>query len=199
MSRHFHFTIGPVQGFVAQARRTRDFWAGSFILSWLAAVAMKTVKAQGGDIIFPTPDGHYLSWLEGRGQGQSPHQGSIPNRFTASVGENFQPEQIVESIWTAWRALAEIVWKEDLERYCKPDSATHDIWDRQIDHFWDISWVFGTEANLLDRRKNWRSHPATEEAGVKCMMMEGWQELSGVPGPNTDLLAQFWNPIRATC
>lgn len=28
----FHFTLGPVQGFVAQARRTRDFWAGSFLL-----------------------------------------------------------------------------------------------------------------------------------------------------------------------
>ncbi|MEZ5479145.1 MAG: type III-B CRISPR-associated protein Cas10/Cmr2 [Thiolinea sp.] len=30
---YFHFTLGPVQSFVAQARRTRDFWAGSFILS----------------------------------------------------------------------------------------------------------------------------------------------------------------------
>ena len=34
----FQFTLGPVQGFVAQARRTRDFWAGSFILSWLSSV-----------------------------------------------------------------------------------------------------------------------------------------------------------------
>jgi CRISPR-associated protein Cmr2 len=35
-----HFSLGPVQGFVAQARRTRDFWAGSFILSYLAGQAM---------------------------------------------------------------------------------------------------------------------------------------------------------------
>ena len=34
--KYFHFTLGPVQSFVAQARRTRDFWAGSFLLSWLA-------------------------------------------------------------------------------------------------------------------------------------------------------------------
>ena len=26
----FHFTLGPVQGFVAQARRTRDFWPVPF-------------------------------------------------------------------------------------------------------------------------------------------------------------------------
>jgi CRISPR-associated protein Cmr2 len=199
MNRHFHFTIGPVQGFVAQARRTRDFWAGSFILSWLAAVAMKAVKVQGDKIVFPLPDDNYLGWLEGQGQDPLPRQGSIPNRFTASVGENFQAEQIVESVRTAWRALTEIVWEEDLEKYCKLDSVTREIWDRQIDHFWDISWVFGAEINLLDRRKNWRSHPAAAEAGVKCMVMEGWQELSGVAGPNATLLTQFWNPIRMTC
>ncbi|MCB1813240.1 MAG: hypothetical protein KDK04_16180, partial [Candidatus Competibacteraceae bacterium] len=44
--KHFQFTLGPVQGFVAQARRTRDFWAGSFILSWLSGVAMRAVQAQ---------------------------------------------------------------------------------------------------------------------------------------------------------
>ncbi|MDQ3773077.1 MAG: hypothetical protein M3461_01130 [Pseudomonadota bacterium] len=33
--RILHFTLGPVQGFVAQARRTRDLWGGSFLLSWL--------------------------------------------------------------------------------------------------------------------------------------------------------------------
>ena len=49
-THYFHFTLGPVQGFVSQARRTRDFWAGSFILSWLAAVAIKAVQHQKGDI-----------------------------------------------------------------------------------------------------------------------------------------------------
>jgi hypothetical protein len=42
----FRFHIGPVQGFIAQARRTRDLWAGSFLLSWLAAQAMAAVRKQ---------------------------------------------------------------------------------------------------------------------------------------------------------
>lgn len=42
--QYFHITLGPVQGFVSQARRTRDFWAGSFLLSWLAAVAIKSSR-----------------------------------------------------------------------------------------------------------------------------------------------------------
>lgn len=61
--RTFHFTLGPVQGFAAQARRTRDFWAGSFLLSWLAGAAMQTVIAQQGKIESPTADEGYLAWL----------------------------------------------------------------------------------------------------------------------------------------
>ena len=52
-SKIFHFTLGPVQSFVAQARRTRDLWAGSFLLSWLSGQAMKSILEQGGQIIFP--------------------------------------------------------------------------------------------------------------------------------------------------
>ena len=62
---YFHFTLGPVQAFVAQARRTRDFWAGSFLLSWVASVAMQEVKAQGGEVKFPLPDDSYLDYLTG--------------------------------------------------------------------------------------------------------------------------------------
>ena len=43
MKRILHLSIGPVQTFVAQARRTRDFWAGSFLLSWLSGQAMAAV------------------------------------------------------------------------------------------------------------------------------------------------------------
>src|SRR5699024_8098873 len=30
------FTIGPVQEFIAAARKTKDLWAGSYMLSWLS-------------------------------------------------------------------------------------------------------------------------------------------------------------------
>jgi len=39
-SIHLSFTLGPVQAFVAQARRTRDLWAGSWLLSYLAESAL---------------------------------------------------------------------------------------------------------------------------------------------------------------
>jgi len=198
--KNFHFTLGPVQGFVAQARRTRDFWAGSFILSWLAGVAMKAVQEQKGELIVPVPDKNYLAWLEGEEDDKKrPRQGAVPNRFTAIVDSNFKPEEVVESVRQAWRALAETVWDNDLAQHSGQFPATREIWDRQIEGFWEISWVYGEASNLLDRRKNWRTSPTTREPGVKCSVMDGWQELSGVPGPaKPDSLRQkqFWQLLR---
>jgi CRISPR-associated protein Cmr2 len=198
-TRYFHFTLGPVQGFVAQARRTRDFWAGSFILSWLAAVAMRSVQKQQGEIVFPFPDKNYLNWLEGHGKKSPPRQGNVPNRFKAKVNDDFSPQQVVDNVQTAWRELAELVWKGDLESFCDNNSIHRQIWDRQINHFFEMTWVLTENnqvANLLDRRKNWRNHFAPAEPGVKCMTMEGWQELSGMPTPDRKQQETFWQQLR---
>ncbi|MDM8562796.1 type III-B CRISPR-associated protein Cas10/Cmr2, partial [Candidatus Marithioploca araucensis] len=201
MEKYFHFTIGPVQSFVAQARRTRDFWAGSFLLSWLAGVAMLSVEKQKGKIKFPAVDENYLAWIEGNGSGEKPRQGGIPNRFQAEVEANFKPELVVENVNQAWKELADLVWDKDLNNQIKPEKAiiSREIWDRQIKSFWEMNWVLTDEtaSDLLDRRKNWRNHFASEEPGVKCMMMVGWQELSGEPKPNREKLAAFWEPISA--
>lgn len=199
---YFHFTIGPVQGFVAQARRTRDFWAGSFILSWLAAVAIKSVEYQKGEINFPKPDDDYMDWLVGKGTGEPPKQGSIPNRFKgllAKVDPNtFQPEQVTVAVQKAWQALADCVWEEDLKHFSKA-SKSREIWERQVEGFWDMTWVITKDKEdsaALDKRKNWRTYSPPAEAGVKCMMMDGWQELSGAESPNRKSLNDFWEKVR---
>ena len=177
---YFHFTLGPVQGFVSQARRTRDFWAGSFILSWLAAVAIQAVKHQKGEIQFPHADENYMNWLVGKGEkGKEPIQGSIPNRFKGLVAainpDTFKPEQVVNAVQEAWKALADKVWEEDLG-HISPSHEASFIWERQIPNFWDMSWVITKDKNdssALDKRKNWRTHTPSQEPGVKCAMMDG--------------------------
>lgn len=200
-AQYFHFTLGRVQGFVAQARRTRDFWAGSFLLSWLSAVAMQAVQKQGGEIIFPKVSNSYLDWLERKGQGTPPQQGCVPNRFKgglAKVPTDFNPNLVTASIQTAWAELADLVWQQDLS-HCS--AMTREVWDRQISTFWEISWALSDnldESNLLDRRKNWRTYMPPQEAGVKCMMMDGWQEISGIATPNAKGLKLFWDNLRQT-
>jgi CRISPR-associated protein Cmr2 len=202
-SKYFHFTLGPVQGFVAQARRTRDFWAGSFLLSWLSGVAMVAVRQQKGVIEFPTPPAHYLDWIEGRGHAAPPRQGSIPNRFKsmrAEVPAEFDGQRVVSAVREAWQALAQHVWTRDqLDRAAAQGQASRAIWERQNATFWDMSWALtddASETSLLDQRKNWRSHGFTQtEGGVKCMVMDGWQELSGALRPGREGQA-FWSALR---
>lgn len=46
-------TLGPVQEFIAQARRTRDLWFGSTLLSELSYEVAKCLHDQGANMVFP--------------------------------------------------------------------------------------------------------------------------------------------------
>ena len=46
-------SIGPVQDFIAAARRTRDLWLGSHLLSEISKAAAKRIDDEGGRLIFP--------------------------------------------------------------------------------------------------------------------------------------------------
>ncbi len=205
MSQHFHFTIGPVQSFVEQARRTRDFWAGSFILSFLSAVAMKAVQQQDGRITFPAPDPEFIKCLtQGNKAKFSPTQGSVPNRFKAKIEEGFVAKRIAETVREAWHQLAEELWKRDLAALGE-ESESRRIWNRQVKSFWEIYWAVAPDdqhSDLIDRRKNWRNHLAPDEPGAKCLVMDGWQELSGIQGEgkdDRDRRKEFWKSIAQSC
>lgn len=66
----FLFTIGPVQAFISQARKTQDLYAGSYLLSYLTNYTISQLKkeATNCEIIFPYED------LK-----------SKPSRFTARI------------------------------------------------------------------------------------------------------------------
>lgn len=187
---YFHFTLGPVQGFVAQARRTRDFWAGSFLLSWLAGVAICAVEKQGGKIIFPIPNDDFLKAILGENTNANPQQGGIPNRFMADISkcQDFDGSVVTQAVQQAWHAIADTVWEKDKGSLIQPGYPTGDIWQRQNAYFWDMSWVIteGRDTSALDKRKNFRTHTTSVEGGFKCMMMEGYQELSGADGKNSN-------------
>lgn len=48
-------TVGPVQEFIAAARRTRDLWLGSKLLSDICQATALSVHQQQGELIFPHP------------------------------------------------------------------------------------------------------------------------------------------------
>ncbi len=167
MTYLFLFTIGPVQGFIAQARKTRDLYAGSRILSELVRAA---ISAFGkvfpfGKVIFP--------FHAEKGEP------SLPNRFVAKVTADEselreKAEQIQRAVEQHWQALAEQALKE-ARVSTKPAG-----FDEQIKALLDIHWVFTplsgsdyAQAYIQLERlggavKNIRPFAQMEEAGRKC-------------------------------
>ncbi|MFN4257610.1 MAG: type III-B CRISPR-associated protein Cas10/Cmr2, partial [Saprospiraceae bacterium] len=101
MTHLFLFTLGPVQGFIAQARKTRDLYAGSQILSALVAEGMRTFEKEfpNGKIIFPSAAGNA-------------DEASLPNRFIAKVSTDkselkAKGEAIQRAVEAKWEAIAE--------------------------------------------------------------------------------------------
>ncbi|HWQ41725.1 MAG TPA: type III-B CRISPR-associated protein Cas10/Cmr2 [Desulfosporosinus sp.] len=139
----FLFTIGPVQSFIAQARKTRDLYAGSKIISDLIDAAI--VAAGKEKVIFPDKDSD-----------------SKPNRFLAKVfSEDIQDfgKNIENSVRRKWVQIAAEVFKtadlsEDLRKIDEkliqllPFKSCVDVLEnvssiavRQIIEFPDIYWA----------------------------------------------------------
>jgi len=99
------FSVGPVQSFIAAARKVEDLWAGSHLLSRLAWEAMRSIcETLGPDaILFPRlrgipqvdvwlremglPDALFADcdWMQGSTDANPLFVGALPNRFVAVV------------------------------------------------------------------------------------------------------------------
>ena len=208
-----HFSLGPVQGFIGTARRTRDLWAGSFLLSWLTAHAIATVPDWRTSIRFPHVANDDLAnavaaKLKGDQPASCPLIASVPNRFKAEVPESFRPQTCADAIRAAWEKLAEKVCEEfrpQLEKKLGGSlpSRTQGIWKDQVRHFWETSWVMGAaernDGAWLDNRKTWRSHRPHDEnkGGDHCTLMGDWQEISGyVRARERADQENFWSKLR---
>lgn len=198
MSENIHFALGPVQGFVAQARRTRDLWSGSFLLSYLAGCAMNAVeKCPGGEIIVPEVRNDLLfNCINSEGKSKAPAIGSLPNWFEAKADNPKKAANAAEkAINDSWKNIADTVWKEFLRDF--KDCSTETIWNRQVPNFWEINWTIGQEY-ALNHRKNWRTHHPPVEGGDHCTMMGDWQELSGyVRSKESKQQDDFWRKIQS--
>lgn len=210
-TKYLHFTIGPVQGFVSQSRRTRDLWAGSFLLAYLSGHAILAAFDKGGSVKFPVvhddqrnlDDALLIAIAEqkkGRKITNGPTVGTLPNRFKAEVPAGFNPQDCVTAVQDAWMDIARVVWDEYIAPVAGRGNDVASIWNRQVKNFWDIVWAVSESEdsnNLLDMRKNWRCHVPEVEPGDKCSIMGNFQELSGyVRAREPQKQDAFWKSLR---
>jgi len=210
---NLQFSLGPVQGFIGQARRTRDLWSGSYILSYLSARAMKGIIDCDGKIILPQvweDDGKndlLLSWVMEDKSGDPPRIGTIPNRFQAWADDpKNAAEAAKEQIKAGWRDIESAVWNLFVKDVAsKHGFNTQEIWDRQVNDFWEIYWTVG-KVPTMETRKNWRTKHSwirelpELEGGDHCTIMGEWQEISGFIRSQSRVTRtkqdNFWKKMR---
>ncbi len=129
-------SIGPVQGFIAAARKMDDLWAGSHLLSRLAWEAMRPVcEALGPDaILFPRlrgipqvdlwlrddmklPAGLFegSDWIRGGTDANPLFSAALPNRFVAVVPAS-RAREVAETVTQAVRDWLQGKGREVVDR-----------------------------------------------------------------------------------
>ncbi len=153
------FSINPVQPFIAKARKLRDYWTGSVLLSWLAFEGIKwIIENLGPDhIIYPSLIDQPLinSYLRKRWSVKDVNFlnarndiASFPNKFLFFAPMNLAveiTEEIKKHISSEWKSL----YKKSSEYLCRtigdlPEQAInniHEIFSRQNSQFWEFQWA----------------------------------------------------------
>jgi CRISPR-associated protein Cmr2 len=155
------FTIGPVQSFIAQARKTHDLYAGSRILSDLIDFAIKKIAERDATVIYPAAD-----------------TDSKPNRFIAQTQQSD-----CEAMRTYAQQLAHDVRTEFMRiaRECLGGFENWAACENQLDDFLEVHWAaipytesdnYGQKYSELEQQlgaaKNFRPFRQIKEWGRKC-------------------------------
>lgn len=151
MSYLFLVTIGPVQDFIAAARRTRDLWAGSQLLSNLSrAAALALRDKHEADLIFPatTEDNRDLE------------QHDVVNRILAIVTTN-DPQQdgaaVEQAVRERLRAICKATFDDEKRITWPQDQAKNHRTkaEAQVEDLIEIYWaaVKRTDDYRQDRDK----------------------------------------------
>ena len=149
------FSFGPVQSFIATARRTQDLWMGSYILSYLAWQGIKVIASRFGPdaVVYPSLRGQPLTdlWLtEEEGVwGEKPTEtqlriATFPNKFVALLSRDRglqAARDVEEAVRQAWQGLASKVQRA-LASYASvgQDRIWTGLWQQQIPRLLEVYW-----------------------------------------------------------
>lgn len=151
------FSITPVQDFIARARKLRDYWIGSLLLSWLAFRGIRQIMMRFGSdhVLYPTLTGQPLvdqflaeelllpEWFPNRTTAPVGGVASFPNVFVffapADEGESIA-QVLRNAVLADWRNLADELLKLMKEKTLSDDYLAEQI-HRQTEHLWQFNWA----------------------------------------------------------
>lgn len=173
------FSIGPVQTFIASARRSQDLWSGSWLLSELAKACAKSLNDLGdtkAQLIFPHVDKN--------------NQADLEENSDFSVGNKVQVVLTVDSV-DELKNIIDNAKKSVKKRFIKEASNAlsrlpkdkyylrETIWNSQLDDYLEIqtAWArFGDDNSYHDAAQKagqtLASRKATRDFSPTCAISE---------------------------
>lgn len=159
------FSIGPVQGFIKQARTVRDLWSGSYLLSWLTGRAIAVCEERGGKLLAcalaenPIVRFHRGDSIDTPKDQDDPLLLScLPNQFLVTFPDAADTQQMPEiakaieqAVRDEWLSICNAVHGFLKERWdpIRPgwddhwsDSEGNDGNKGQVEHFWEIHCIY---------------------------------------------------------
>ena len=201
-------TIGPVQSYISQARRTQDLWQGSRILSYLSGVGVYKAHDEAGweNVLYPRLAPHSSDQAS-----EDDLYASIPNRMVVRwSGDEGGAKQCAnamkQAIEDAWRAISKNTFDyfvDTLDENKRQE--VWRIWENQVNTWLECYWVVVSEdpqklyseniqsANAaMGVRKLLRNFPHIAEDGRKCSITGEHEALHA-----SDDYVGFWNTCKA--
>ena len=130
--------VGPVQEFIASARKLRDLWYGSYLLSELSKVVARSLAEQGCTLIFPAVDS-MADLTPGSDK-------NVANKILAVTGPGADPAEITATARGRFRDFWKSISDDAMNKAGKilsRGAIDEEMFDRQVGDFGEFfaAWV----------------------------------------------------------
>jgi CRISPR-associated protein Cmr2 len=157
------FSITPVQAFISRARKLRDYWTGSIVLSWLAFEGIRwVIENLGPDhVLYPSLIDQPLvkEYLKKKWKIEdfSPYNkakeiASFPNKFLFLVPLNYVDSiggDLSQKIKNEWLKMSDMVENEITAIFQGEATQIRELFKRQCSDYWNFQWA---AVKLLDKQ-----------------------------------------------
>jgi len=186
--------IGPIQDFIAAARRCRDLWYGSWLLSDLSKAAALGVAIRIGqqNLVFPSPKTDLYETPDGK------KETSVANKIVAIVPDGVDPKDVAEAaeknmherLMCRAQAVFEAI-ESGQKSFGQRPSFQREMAEQQLEDLIEFLWVAAPIVNgdyagarelaesLLAQRKRtmlWDAVPWKAQFGVPKSSLDGQRE-----------------------
>ena len=178
------FSLGPVQDFIAAARRCQDLWFGSYLLSQLSRVAAQGIADLTGrqNLIFPGALGNDKAAVANKILALAP---SRSNAVEAA-------ESAKEAVESELTRLAQDHWPDpnlEVEKYFNRELAKQQL---KIEELMEIAWVIvpGAEQNYAKARLKAEALLASRKNTKDWAPQRSSELFKGIPKSSLDGLRE---------